>query len=153
MSKDLNRGRFVTSPRCQSQPPPRSIHTPWAPKHPCARPKSIPPTFGTPEIIVLPPTRNMSEILDGGKVCNFPQISNKRVPNRNIVPLYFPASLRFSIHAPWAPKRPLHQPRNPSLLRPHPHSGQSTAALLHHAGAGTPTSSSNATATATPSRT
>ena len=147
MSKGLNRGRFVTSPRRQSQPPPRSIHTPWAPKHPCARPKSIPPTFGTPDMIVLPPTRNMFEILDGGKVCNFPQISNKRVSNRNIVPLH------FLIHTPWARKRPLHQPRNPSLLRPPPHSGQSTATLLHHAGASTPTSSSNATATTTPSRT
>src|SRR3954471_2421991 len=88
----------------------------------------------------------MSEILDGGKVCNFPQISNKRLSNRNIVPPYFPASLRFPIHRPWARKRPLHQPRNPSLLRPPPHSGQSTAALLHHAAVGTPTSSSNATA-------
>ena len=87
MSKGLNRGRFVTSPRRQSQPPPRSIHTPWAPKHPCARPKSVPPTFGTPDMTVLPPTRNMSEILDGGKVCNFPQVSNKHVSNQKAFPL------------------------------------------------------------------
>mgnify|MGYP005836520323 CR=1 FL=1 len=153
MSKGLNRGRFVTSPRSQSQPPPRSIHTPWAPKHPCARPKSIPPTFGTLDMTVLPPTRNMSEILDGGKVCNFPQISKKRLSNRNIVPPKFPASLRIPIHTPWARKHPLHQPQNPNLIRPPPHSGQSTAALLQHAAAGTPTLSSNATATATPSRT
>ena len=90
MSKGLNRGRFVTSPRRQSQPPLRSIHTPWAPKHPCARPKSIPHTFGTPDMTVLPPTRNMSEILDGGKVCNFPQISTSASQTKTLFPLSSP---------------------------------------------------------------
>ena len=129
MSKGLNQGRFVTSPRRQSQPPLRSIHTPWAPKHPCARPKSIPPTFGTPDMTVLPPTRNMSEILDGGKVCNFPQISNKRVPSsvqksqKQARPRlkHAPLPIRFPIRTLWAPKLPLHQPQNPSVLRPPPH--------------------------------
>ena len=90
MSKGLNRGRFVTSPRRQSQSPPRSINTPWAPKHPCARPKSIPPTFGIPEITVLPPTRNMSEILDGGKVCNFPKFQTSASQTETLSPLSSP---------------------------------------------------------------
>ena len=149
MSKGLNRGRFVTSPRRQSQPPPRSIHTPWVPKHPCARPKSIPPTFGTPDMTVLPPTRYMSEILDGAKFVTFPKFQTSASQTETLFPLSSPPP---SV-TPWARKHPLHQPRNPSLLRPPPHSGQSTTALLHHAGAGTPTSLSNATATATPSRT
>ena len=88
--------------------------------------------------------------IGGGYFCNTPYILDKRVPKSCFTPSHRPL---FPIHTPWARKRPLHQPRNPSLLRPPPHSGQSTAALLHHAGAGTPTSSSNATATATPSRT
>ena len=90
MSKGLNRGRFVTSPRRQSQPPPRSIHTPWAPKHPCARPKSIPPTFGTPDMTVLPPTRNMSEILDGGKVVTIPKFQISVSQTETLFPLSCP---------------------------------------------------------------
>ena len=87
---DVHRGRFVTSPRRHSQPPPRSIHTPWAPKHPCARPKSIPPTFGTPDKTVLPLTRNMSEILYGGKVCNFPKFQTSASQTETLFPLSSP---------------------------------------------------------------
>ena len=32
-----------------------------------------------------------------------------------------PTPVRFPIRTPWAPKLPLHQPRNPGVLRPPPH--------------------------------
>ena len=32
-----------------------------------------------------------------------------------------PPRVRFPIRTPWAPKLPLHQPRNPDVLRPPPH--------------------------------
>ena len=89
MSKGLNRGRFVTSPRRQSQLPPSSSHTPWVSKHPCARPKSIPPTFGTPNMTVLPPARNMSEILNGGggKFVTFPKFQTSASQTETLFPL------------------------------------------------------------------
>ena len=34
---------------------------------------------------------------------------------------WFPPPVRFPIRTPWAPKLPLHQPRNPGVLRPPPH--------------------------------
>ena len=90
MSKGLNRGRFITSPRRRSQSHPRSIHMSWAPKHPCARLKSIPPTFGTPEITILPPTRNMSEILDGGKFVTFSKFQTSASQTETSFPLSSP---------------------------------------------------------------
>ena len=48
----------------------------------------------------------------------FQKAKNKRVPDRNMVP----PPVRFPIRTPWAPKLPLHQPRNPGVLRPPPHS-------------------------------
>ena len=89
MSKSLNRGRFVTSPRRQSQPPPRSIHTPWAPTHALGRNLSRPP-FGTPEITVLPPTRNMSKILDGAKFVTFPKFQTSASQTETLFPLSSP---------------------------------------------------------------
>ena len=35
---------------------------------------------------------------------------------------WFPPPVRFPIRTPWAPKLPLHQPRNPGVLCPPPHS-------------------------------
>src|SRR4051812_30811942 len=49
------------------------------------------PPFGTPEITVLPPTRNMSEILDGGKVCNFPQFQTSASQTETLFPLSSPS--------------------------------------------------------------
>ena len=60
----------------------------------------------------------------------FPQISNKRVPSsvqksqkqaRPRPKHGSPPPVRFPIRTPWAPKLPLHQPRNPGVLRPPPH--------------------------------
>ena len=34
---------------------------------------------------------------------------------------WFPPPVWFPIRTPWAPKLPLHQPRNPGVLRPPPH--------------------------------
>ena len=59
----------------------------------------------------------------------FPQISNKRVPSvqksqkqaRPRPKHGSPPPVRFPIRTPWAPKLPLHQPRNPGVLGPPPH--------------------------------
>ena len=86
---------------------------------------------------VLPPTRNMSEILDGGKVCNFPQISNKRVPSsvqksqKQAPPRPkhgSPPPVRFPIRTPWAPKHPLHPPSS-VRRRPPPHPPPSSSTM------------------------
>ena len=65
-----------------------------------------------------------------GQSLYFPQISNNRVPSsvqksqKQACPRLKhgspPPPVRFPIRTPWAPKLPLHQPRNPGVLRPPP---------------------------------
>ena len=42
---------------------------------------------------------------------------------------WFPPPVRFPIRTPWAPKLPLHQPRNAGVLRPPPHPPPSSSTM------------------------
>ena len=94
------------------------------------RPKSLPPTIWDTWDYHPTPDPQYLRNLRGGQGLYFPQISNKRVPSsiqksqKQVCPRPkhgSPPPVRFPIHTPWAPKLPLHQPRNPGVLRPPPH--------------------------------
>ena len=128
-SKGLNRGRFVASSRCHATASEKHSYTMAAQAH--MRATEIAPAhyLGHLGLPSYPRPAVGPKFKRGAKFVlspNFKQArpifcTKKPKTSASQTETWFPPTRPIPIRTPWAPKLPLHQPRNPGVLHLPPH--------------------------------